>query len=182
MKLKRQHIVCGVAHGDEFCLRVHDTGFRGEFLWGGLNRSPLSLPPPLLFASSPAAPSSLSLLCSPACPTVKEHKQLAALNDMDVTRLKKCYSLATDAAALSGKNNTWSQRLRESLCSSNAGAVRPRDIHFMNTEKDCFYSDKQKASSHRDQIVNAVLLLHIVQWFIFCLAVTSMIRLDRNLK
>lgn len=62
MKLKRQRIVCGVAHGDEFSLRVHDTGFRGEFLWGGLNRSPLSLPPPLLFASSPAAPASLSPL------------------------------------------------------------------------------------------------------------------------
>lgn len=42
MKLKRQHIVCGVAYGDEFCLRVHDTGFRGELLWGGLNHFPLS--------------------------------------------------------------------------------------------------------------------------------------------
>ncbi len=52
----------------------------------------------------------------------------------------------------------------------------------MNTEKDCFYSDKQNASSHRGQIVNAVLLLHIVQGFIFCLARTSIIHLDRNLK
>lgn len=63
MKLKRQHIVCGVAHGDEFCLRVHDTGFRGEFLWGGLNRSPLSPPPsssPRCFLpSSPLPPSPL---------------------------------------------------------------------------------------------------------------------------
>lgn len=130
----------------------------------------------------PLQPLPLSLPCSPACPTVKKHKQLAALNDEDVTRLKKCYSLATDAAALSGKNNTGSQRLREALCSSNAGAARPQEIHFMNTEKDCFYSDKQKARSHRGQIVNAELLLHIVQWFIFCLAVTSMISLDRNLK
>lgn len=32
----------------------------------------------------------------------------------------------------------------------------------MYREKDCFYSDKQKASSHHGQIVNAVLLLYIL--------------------
>ncbi len=74
---------------------------------GGIKSLPSFSSPSSSLCFLPCSPClSLSLPCSPACPAVKEHKQLAALNDVDVTRLKKCYSLATDAAALSGKNNT----------------------------------------------------------------------------
>lgn len=85
---------------------------------GGIKSLPSFSSPSSSLCFLPSSPLPLSLPCSPACPTVKKHKQLAALNDEDVTRLKKCYSLATDAAALSGKNNRGSQRLREALCSS----------------------------------------------------------------